>query len=128
MGHFYENFCVFKSGTWRTLLNDKELVEIVALLKQSPSIGSYHSMQGFILATGQASTESQARTPGLVIAQLPSKFRLDMPWPMQKFPLRATPHKIIHIPEYSIYAMLLSKEVPTFVCLQISEVIRSFCL
>ena len=62
-------------------------------------------LQGFILASGQAGTQ------GLVIAQLPLNFRLDTPWPMQKLPLRATPHKITHIPEYNIYALLLTKEV-----------------
>lgn len=62
-------------------------------------------MQGFILASGQAGTQ------GLVIAQLPLHFRLDTPWPMQKLPLRATPHKITHIPEYNIYTLLLTKEV-----------------
>ena len=65
-------------------------------------------LQGFILASSQADVQ------GLVIAQLPPSFRLDTPWPMQKLPLRATPHRIAHIPECNVFALLLTKEVIVF--------------
>jgi hypothetical protein len=53
----------------------------------------------------------QGLTGALKIAQLPVGVRLDSPWPMQKIALKATPHRITAVPDHSLYAMLVSKEV-----------------
>ena len=63
-------------------------------------------MQGFITACG-------SRAPGevLKICQMPMRVHLDTPWPLQKVPLRATPHRVAYFAEARLYVVLASRQV-----------------
>lgn len=45
----------------------------------------------------------------LKIGQLPVQVRLDTPWPLQRIPLRATPQALAFVPEYNVYALVVSR-------------------
>jgi hypothetical protein len=65
-------------------------------------------MQGFITAC------SSGRAPGgevLRICQMPARARLDAPWPLQRVPLRATPHRVAFFAEARLYVVLASRQV-----------------
>ncbi|KAK9839426.1 hypothetical protein WJX81_001424 [Elliptochloris bilobata] len=59
--------------------------------------------RGFISATASGA---------LRICQLPARVRLDTHWPLQKVPLRATPHRVAFYAEARLYALLTSRQVP----------------
>ena len=46
----------------------------------------------------------------LRICQLPPRVRLDAHWPLQKVPLRATPHCLAFYAEARLYALLTSRQ------------------
>ena len=58
-------------------------------------------MQGFIVTTASGA---------LRICQLPARVRLDTHWPLQKVPLRATPHCLAFYAEARLYALLTSRQ------------------
>lgn len=58
-------------------------------------------MQGFIVTTASGA---------LRICQLPPHVRLDTHWPLQKVPLRATPHCLAFYAEARLYALLTSRQ------------------
>lgn len=60
--------------------------------------------QGFITAVGED------HSGVLKICQMPIKVHLDTPWPLQRVPQHATPHRICYYPEASLYMVLVSKE------------------
>lgn len=53
------------------------------------------------------------RTGVLRICQLPSRVRFDNDWPVQKVPLRCTPHKIVYHNTSECFALITSQKVPT---------------
>lgn len=62
-------------------------------------------LQGFITATSGGA---------LRICQLPARVRLDSPWPLQKVPLRATPHCLAFYAEARLYVLLTSRQARPF--------------
>lgn len=43
---------------------------------------------------------------------MPNSVQLDNPWPLQRVPLDATPHKVSFYPEARLYMLLVSKDGP----------------
>ena len=62
--------------------------------------------QGFITACAGGSGEE-----ALKICQMPMRVHLDLPWPLQKVPLRATPHRLAYSAESRLYVILTSRPV-----------------
>jgi cleavage and polyadenylation specificity factor subunit 1 len=64
------------------------------------------SWQGFIMAcTAESGAES------IKICQMPMRVRLDTPWPLQKVPVRADPHRLAFYAEARLYVLLTSRSV-----------------
>lgn len=61
-------------------------------------------MQGFITAVGED------QNAGIKICQMPVKVHLDTPWPLQRVPQHATPHRVSFYPEAGLYVVLISKD------------------
>lgn len=53
------------------------------------------------------------RSGMLQICQLPSRVRFDNDWPVQKIPLRCTPHKIVYHEASKCFGVITSQKVPT---------------
>ena len=67
--------------------------------------GHARCAQGFIAACGGRAGEV------LKICQMPMRVHLDTPWPLQKVPLRATPHRVAYYTEGRLYVVLTSRQV-----------------
>ena len=64
------------------------------------------ALQGFI------TTDGGNRPGSLNICQMPDSVQLDTPWPLQRVPLHATPHRVSFYPEARLYMLLVSKDGP----------------
>lgn len=98
----------FLSGsrpTW--FMNLRERLRIHPQLCDGPIIAFtvLHNMycnHGFIYVTAQGS---------LKICQLPSSLSYDNYWPVQKIPLKATPHQVTYFAEKNLYPLIVSVPV-----------------
>ena len=79
------------------------------------SLGEQVCLQGFITSVG-----SDERG-GLKICQMPIKVHLDTPWPLQRVPQHATPHRVSYYPEAGLYMLLVSMEGPHKQWLEVEE-------
>ena len=58
---------------------------------------------GFILGTAVG---------GVRICQMPSKMHYEAAWPVRKIALKCTPHTITYLPDFKLYALVTSSNVP----------------
>ncbi|CEF98575.1 Cleavage/polyadenylation specificity factor, A subunit, C-terminal [Ostreococcus tauri] len=58
---------------------------------------------GFILGTAVG---------GVRICQMPSKMHYEAAWPVRKIALKCTPHAVAYLPDFKLYALVTSANVP----------------